>query len=133
MLAVNGGHQRKFDHHPGPIEAFTLATMRSSCLLRPIEALARTCPKLPKLAQPGDHLCYASLEKVWLQMGSRVIYLANLSFKIKLDSTNDKNRTLVSNNLMVKLEGNEILSIDGFNLFACYRDYGRQSRKSGTQ
>ena len=53
----------------------------------------------------------------------------NLSFNIKLDSTNDKNRTLVSNirraiikKLAVKFEGNEILTIDDFNVFACYRD-----------
>ena len=52
---------------------------------------------------------------------------ANLSFDIKLDSTNDKNRTLVSNigraiikKLVVKFEGNEILSIDDFDVFACY-------------
>ena len=41
----------------------------------------------------------------------------------------DKNRTLVSNvgraivkKLAVKFEGNEILSIDDFDVFACYRD-----------
>ena len=52
---------------------------------------------------------------------------ANLSFNIKLDPTNDKNRTLVSNigraiikKLVVKFEGNEILSIDDFDVFACY-------------
>ena len=50
-------------------------------------------------------------------------------FNIKLDSTNDKNRMLVSNvsrvivkKLVVKVEGNEILSIDDFNVLACYRD-----------
>ena len=55
--------------------------------------------------------------------------IANLSFNIKLDSTNDKNRMLVSNisgvvikKLVVKFEGNEILSIDNFDVFACYRD-----------
>ena len=54
---------------------------------------------------------------------------ANLSFNIKLDSTADKNRTLVSNigraivkKLAVKFEGNEILSIDDYDVFACYRD-----------
>ena len=54
---------------------------------------------------------------------------ANLSFNIKLDSTNDKNRTLVSNKgrvivkkLVIKFEGNEILSIDHFDVFTCYRD-----------
>ena len=52
---------------------------------------------------------------------------ANLSFNIKLDSTADKNRTLVSNigraivkKLAVKFEGNEILSIGDYDVFACY-------------
>ena len=55
--------------------------------------------------------------------------MANLSFNIKLDSTTDKNRTLVSNigraivkKLAVKFEGNEILSIDDYDVFACYPD-----------
>ena len=55
--------------------------------------------------------------------------MANLSFNIELSSTADPNRTLVSNigraivkRLAVKFEGNEILSIDNFDIFACYRD-----------
>ena len=54
---------------------------------------------------------------------------ANLSFNIELTSTVDANRTLVSNigraivkKLAVKFEGNEILSIDDFDIFACYQD-----------
>ena len=54
---------------------------------------------------------------------------ANLSFNIELSSTVDANRTLVSNvgraiikKLAVKFEGNEILSIDDFDIFVCYRD-----------
>ena len=53
----------------------------------------------------------------------------NLSFNIELTSTVDANRTLVSNigraiikKLAVKFEGNEIMSNDDFDLFACYRD-----------
>ena len=53
--------------------------------------------------------------------------MANLSFNIELSSTADPNRTLVSNigraiikKLAVKFEGNEILSIDDFNIFECY-------------
>ena len=53
----------------------------------------------------------------------------NLSFNIELTSTADPNRTLVSNigraiikKLAVKFEGNEILSIDNYDVFACYRD-----------
>ena len=58
--------------------------------------------------------------------------MANLSFNIELFSTIDANRTLVSNigraivkKLAVKFEGNEIMSIDDFNMFACYRDLWR--------
>ena len=55
--------------------------------------------------------------------------MANLSFNIELTSADDANRTLVSNigraiikKLAVKFEGNEIMSVDDFNVFACYRD-----------
>ena len=55
--------------------------------------------------------------------------MANLSFNIELTSTVDANRTLVSNvgraimkKLAVKFEGNKIMSIDDFDIFACYRD-----------
>ena len=53
--------------------------------------------------------------------------MANPSFNIELASTADPNRTLVSNigrtiikKLAVKFEGNEILSIDNYDMFACY-------------
>ena len=52
---------------------------------------------------------------------------ANLSFNIEITSTADPNRTLVSNigraiikKLAVKFEGNEILSIDNYDVFPCY-------------
>ena len=55
--------------------------------------------------------------------------MANLSFNIEFSSTIDANRTLVSNigraiikKLAVMFEGNEILSIDDFDIFACYQD-----------
>ena len=54
---------------------------------------------------------------------------ANLSFNIELTSTVDANRTLVSNigraiikKLAVKFEGNEIMSVDDYDVIACYRD-----------
>ena len=54
---------------------------------------------------------------------------ANLSFNIELTSAIDANRTLVSNigraivkKLAVKFEGNEIMSVDDFDVFACYQD-----------
>ena len=55
--------------------------------------------------------------------------MVNLSFNIELTSAIDTNRTLVCNigraiitKLAVKFEGNEIMSVDDFNVFACYRD-----------
>ena len=55
--------------------------------------------------------------------------MENISFNIELTSTVDANRTLVSNigraiikKLAVKFEGNEIMSMDDFDVFACYRD-----------
>ena len=52
---------------------------------------------------------------------------ANLSFNIELTSTVDANRTLVSNTgrtiikkLAAKFEGNEIMSVDDIDVFACY-------------
>ena len=54
---------------------------------------------------------------------------ANLSFNIELTSTADPKRTLVSNigraiikKSAVKFEGNEILSVDDFDISACYQD-----------
>ena len=53
----------------------------------------------------------------------------NLSFNIELTSAIDANRTLVSNigrdiikKSAVKFEGNEIMSVDDFNVLACYQD-----------
>ena len=54
---------------------------------------------------------------------------ANLSFNIELTSTIDLNRTLVSDigraivkKLAVKFEGKEIMSVDDYDVLACYRD-----------
>ena len=53
--------------------------------------------------------------------------MANVSFNIELTSAVDANRTLVSNigraivkKLAVKFEGNEIMSVDNFDVLACY-------------
>ena len=54
---------------------------------------------------------------------------AKLSFNVELTSAIDANRTLVSNigraiikKLAVKFEGNEIMSVDNYDIFACYQD-----------
>ena len=55
--------------------------------------------------------------------------MLNLSFDIELSSTADSNGTPVSNigraiikKLAVNFEGNEVMSIDHFDIFTCYRD-----------
>ena len=52
---------------------------------------------------------------------------ANLSFNVELTSAVDANRTSVSNIgraivkiLAVKFEGNEIMSVEDYDIFACY-------------
>ena len=62
--------------------------------------------------------------------------IVNISFNNELTSAVDTNRTLVSNigraivkKLAVKFEGNEIMSVDDFDVFACYRDLWKK-RKS---
>ena len=54
---------------------------------------------------------------------------AKLSFNVELTSAVNANRTLVSNigraiikKLAVKFEGNEIMSVDDLDVFACYQD-----------
>ena len=70
---------------------------------------------------------------VWFQnLGSDDVIIpgmANLSFNIELTSAVDANRTSVSNKgraivkkLAVKFEGNEIMTIDDFDVLACYGD-----------
>ena len=55
--------------------------------------------------------------------------MVTLSFNVELTSAVDVNRTLVSNigraivkKLAVKFEGNKIMSVDDFDVIACYRD-----------
>ena len=63
-----------------------------------------------------------------------------LSFNVELTSTSDPNRTLVSNigraiikKLAVKFEGNEIMSVDDFDVLPCYRDLWKtKSEKRNT-
>ena len=64
----------------------------------------------------------------------------NLSFKIELTSNADPKRTLVNNigraivkKLAVKFEGNEILSIDDFDIFAWYRDLWKTTSEKAMQ
>ena len=65
--------------------------------------------------------------------------IANLSFNIELTSAVDSNRTLASNigraiikKLAVKFEGNEIMSVDDFDMLACYRDLWKTKSEKRT-
>ena len=62
--------------------------------------------------------------------------MPNLFFNIKLDSINDKNRTLVCNigraiikKLVIKFERNETLSVNDFDVFVFLKTCGKQNRK----
>ena len=62
----------------------------------------------------------------------------NRSFNIELSSTADPKRMLVSNvgraivkKLAVEFEGNEILNIDDFDIFECYRDLWKTKSEKG--
>ena len=62
--------------------------------------------------------------------------MEKLSFNVELTSPIDTNRTLVSNigraivkNLAVKFEGNEIMSVDDFDVLACYRDLWKTKKE----
>ena len=53
----------------------------------------------------------------------------NLSFDITLSSEVDKKRTLVNNigrsiikRLSIKFEGNDIMTIDDYDIYSCYKD-----------
>ena len=63
---------------------------------------------------------------------------ANLSFNIELSFTADPYRTLVSNigrtiikKLAVKFERNDILSVDTYDMFACYQDLWKTKSEKG--
>ena len=66
--------------------------------------------------------------------------MVNLPFKIELSSAADPNRSLVSNvgraivkKLAVKFEGNKMLGVDDFDVFACHRDLWKiESGKQNT-
>ena len=58
--------------------------------------------------------------------------MANLSFNVELSLMANPKRPLVNNvgraivkKLAVKFKGNEILGVDDFDMFACYRDLGK--------
>ena len=100
--------------------------------LRTAKEITRTRQKLIVTHNPSEIDQNQLLLVRFPNLGSDDVIVpgtANLSFNIELTSTADPKRALVSNigraiikKLAVKFEGNEILSIDDFDIFACYRD-----------
>ena len=106
--------------------------LNPECSLRTPKAIKGTRQKVIVTHNPSE-IDQAQLLLVrFPDLGSDDVIIpgmVNLSFNIELTSTIDANRTLVSNmikaiikKLAVKSEGNEILSIDNFDIFACYQD-----------
>ena len=101
-------------------------------LLRMPKGIKGTRQKVIVTHNPSEIDQNQLLEVRFPNLGSSDIIVpgtTNLSFNIELTFTADPTRTLVSNigraiikKLAVKFEGNEILSIDNFDIFACYQD-----------
>ena len=104
--------------------------LNPECSLRTTKGIKRTRQKVIVTHNPSE-IDHAQLLLVrFPNLGSDDVIIpgmANLSFYIELSSTIDANRTLVSNidraivkKLAVKFEWNEILSMEDFDIFACY-------------
>ena len=100
--------------------------------LRTLKGIKRTRQKVIVTHNPSEIDQAQELLVRFPNLGSDDVIIpgmANLSFNIELTSAVDANRTLVSNigraivkKLAVKFEGNEIMSVDDFDVLACYRD-----------
>ena len=106
--------------------------LNPECSLRTAKGIERTRQKVIVTHNPSEIDQNQLLLVRSPNLGSDDVIvpgMANLSFDIELSTTADPKRTLVSNigraivkKLAVKFEENEILSIDDFDMFACYRD-----------
>ena len=106
--------------------------LNPECSLRTPKGIIGTRQKVIVTHIPSEIDQNQLLEVKFPNLGSNDVIIpgtANLSFNIELTSTVDANRTLVSNigraivkKLAVKFEGNEIMSVDNFDIFACHRD-----------
>ena len=100
--------------------------------LRTPKGIKGTRQKLIVTQNPSEIDQNQILEVKFPNLGSDDVIIpgmANLSCNIELTSTTDPTRTLVSDigraiikKLAVKFEGNEIMSIDDYDIFTCYRD-----------
>ena len=106
--------------------------LNPECSLRTPKGIKRTRQKVIVTHNPSEIDQAQLLLVKFPNLGSDDVIIpgmANLSFNIELTSTADLKRTLVSNigraivkKLAVKFEGNEIMSVDDYDIFACYRD-----------
>ena len=102
------------------------------CSLRTPKGIKGTRQKVIATHNPSEIDQAQELLVRFPNLGSDDIIIpgtANLSFNVELTSAIDANRTLVSNigraiikKLAVKFEGNEIMSVDNYDIFACYQD-----------
>ena len=106
--------------------------LNPECSLRTPKRIKGTRQKVIVTHNPSEIDQAQILEVKFPNLGSNDVIIpgtANLSFNIELSSTADPNRILVSNigraivkKLAVKFEGNEIMRIDNYDIFVCYRD-----------
>ena len=106
--------------------------LNPECSLRTPKGIKGTRQKVIVTHNPSEIDQAQELLVRFLNLGSDDVIIpgmANLSFTVELISAIDANRTLVSNigraiikKLAVKFEGNEIMSVDDFDVFACYQD-----------
>ena len=106
--------------------------LNPECLLRTSHGIKGTRQKVIVTHNPSEIDQNQLLLVRFPNLGSRDVIvpgMVNLCFKIELSATADAKRALVSNigraivkKLAVTFEGNEILSVDDFDIFACYRD-----------
>ena len=106
--------------------------LNQECSLRTPKGIKGTRQKLIITHNPSEIDQAQELLVRFPNLGSDDIIIpgiAKVSFNIELTSNIDINRTLVSNigraivkKLAVKFEGNEIMSVDDFDVFACYQD-----------
>ena len=106
--------------------------LNPECSLRTPKGIKGTRQKVIVTHNPSEIAQAQELLARFPNLGSGDVIIpgmANLSFNTELSSAVEANRTLVSNigraiikKLAVKFEGNEIMSVDDFDMFACYRD-----------
>ena len=102
------------------------------CSLRTPKGIKETRQKVIVTHNPSEIDQAQELLVRFSNLGSDDVIIPGmpyLSFNIELTSAVDANKTLVSNigraivkKLAVKFEGNEIMSVDNFDVLLCYRD-----------